>query len=152
MLRNLGNEHDQREIRSRIVADFFVGLALPEKPPPFTDDERVRLVSLAVLVARCRSPVVRDRYKGDNVVLVPEAESPGRLAGALSQVAAGMRAVGAPENELWRLTLAKPPSAAFIRSVGAILTTSNRVPHRRPRPSPRDAELRSRPCGGISRT
>lgn len=47
---------------------------------------------------------MRDRYKGDSVELVPEAESPGRLAGALSQLAAGMRSVGTPDEELWRLT------------------------------------------------
>ncbi|HXY27128.1 MAG TPA: helix-turn-helix domain-containing protein [Acidimicrobiales bacterium] len=61
-------------------------------------------MTLADLGARCRSPVVRDRYKGDNVEIVPEPENPGRLVGALSQLAAGMRAVGTPDDELWRLT------------------------------------------------
>jgi hypothetical protein len=103
VLKNLGNEPEQRALRLRIVADFFSGLVLPEKPRPFNEEEQSRLVTLADLGARCRSPVVRDRYKGDNVELVPEAESPGRLAGALSQLAAGMRAMGTPDEELWRL-------------------------------------------------
>ena len=103
VLKNLGSEPEQRKYRSRIVADFFDGLVLPEKALPFTEAERSRLVTLADLGARCRSPVVRDRYKGDNVELVPEAESPGRLAGALSQLAAGMRAVGTSDQALWRL-------------------------------------------------
>ncbi len=103
MLENLGNEPDQRRQRSRIVGEFFAGLDLPEKPPPFTEKERGRLVTWADFGARCRSPVVRDRYKGDTVELVPEAESPGCLAGALSQLAAGMREVATPDNELWRL-------------------------------------------------
>ena len=104
VLKNLGNEAEQRVLRSRIVAEFFDGLPLPDKPPPFSEAERGTLVTLADLGARCRSPVVRDRYKGDNVELIPEAESPGRLAGALSQLAAGMRAVGCPDQEVWRLT------------------------------------------------
>jgi hypothetical protein len=106
VLKNLGNEPEQREFRSRIVTDFFNGLALPEKPPPFSEGERDRLVTLADMGARCRSPVVRDRYKGDSVELIPEAESPGRLTGALSQLAAGIRMVGTPDHELWRLTRA----------------------------------------------
>jgi hypothetical protein len=36
--------------------------------------------------------------------MVPEPENPGRLAAAISQLAAGMRAVGTPDPELWRLT------------------------------------------------
>lgn len=103
VLKNLGREPEQRANRSQIVADFFTGLVLPAKPPPFTQEEQSRLVALADLGARCRSPVVRDHYKGDNVELVPEAESPGRLAGGLSQLVAGMRAVGTPESEMWRL-------------------------------------------------
>jgi hypothetical protein len=104
VLNNLGEEPEQRRIRSQAVADFFEDLELPEKPPPFREAEVEQLVTLADLEARCRSPVVRDRYKGDLVEIVPEPENPGRLVGALSQLAAGMRAVGIPDNELWRLT------------------------------------------------
>jgi hypothetical protein len=88
VLKNLGNELEHRDYRSRIVADFFAGLTLPEKPPPFSEQERSRLVTMADLGARCRSPVVRDHCKRDNVELVPEAESP-RSAGWGAQPAGG---------------------------------------------------------------
>jgi hypothetical protein len=72
VLKNLGIEPEQRALQSRIVADFFDGLVLPESPPPFTEEEQSKLVTLADLGARCRSPVVRDRYMGDNVEPVPK--------------------------------------------------------------------------------
>jgi hypothetical protein len=103
VLKNLGNEPEQRANRARIIADYFDGLNLREKPPAFTEEEQTTLVMLADLGSWCRSPVVRDRFKGDNVELVPERENPGRLTAALSQLAAGMRAVGTPNTEVWRL-------------------------------------------------
>jgi hypothetical protein len=101
--RNHGYEGERSKERSRLVADFFAGLDLPQKPPPLSPEEDERLVILADLGARCRSPVVRDRFKGDTIELVPEPEGPARLAGALSQLAAGMRAFGTPDDVLWRL-------------------------------------------------
>lgn len=102
-LKNLGRESEHRHRRADLLAEFFGGLHLPERPPSFTEEEDDRLVTLADLGARCRSPVRRDKYKGDNVELVPEPEQPARLVGELSQLAAGMRAIGTPDVELWRL-------------------------------------------------
>lgn len=88
------------------MTTFFTkieGLDLPDKAPPRSDEENDLLVGLPDLGARCRSPVVRDSYKGDDVLLVPEPEHPARLLGSLSQLAAGMRVTGAPDAELWPL-------------------------------------------------
>ncbi len=104
VLKNFGEEPEQRKRRSLLVAEFFAGLDLPDKPPYFSEQKAARLVTLPDLGTRCRSPVVRGRFKGDVVEIVPEPENPGRLVGALSQLAAGMRAVGTPDQELWRLT------------------------------------------------
>ena len=95
------------------------------RPPPFSADEVDRLVTLADLGARCRSPEVRDRYKGDSVELVPEPESRGRLAGDLSQVADGMRAVGTPDDEMWR-SVRELAVGACARSAAASATTWRR--------------------------
>ena len=103
VLDNLGEEPEQRDVRSEMVARFFDDLDLPDKPPAFTNDEKERLVGLADLGARCRSPVRRDRFKGDDVELVPDPELPTRLVGSMSQLAAGMRVTGTPNDELWRL-------------------------------------------------
>lgn len=103
VLENLGTQPELRGRRTRLVTDFFAGLELPESPPAFEEADQDRLVVLADLGARCRSPIVRDRYKGDAVELVPDAEHLARLLGALGQLAAGMRVIGTPDAELWRL-------------------------------------------------
>jgi len=150
VLKNLGNEPEQRANRSRVVADFFSGLVLPEKPAPFTEKERGRLVTLADLGARCRSPVVRDRYKGDNLELVPEAESPGRLAGALSQLAAGMRAVGTPSDERWRLVREVALGGSIRSGPASSSTSSGRLKATPLRPSPPGLASRRRRYAAMS--
>lgn len=62
-----------------------------------------RLVTLAMLGARCRSTVVRDTYKRDTIDLVPGPERPPRLFAQLRQLHAGMLAIGTPPEEVWRL-------------------------------------------------
>ena len=103
VLANHGHQPDQRAARAQLVADFFATLELPSEPPPLTESDQDRLVLLADLGSRGRSPVVRDRYRGDAIELTPEAEHPTRLLGALAQLASGMRAVGTPEVDLWPL-------------------------------------------------
>ena len=53
------------------------------KPPPITPADTSRLVDLANLVSRARSPVVRDRYRRE-IELVPDSEAPGRIVGGPS--------------------------------------------------------------------
>ena len=56
--------------------------------PPTSDDDEHRLVALTTLVARARSAVVRDSYRRE-IELVPDAEAPGRLIGALGRLLTG---------------------------------------------------------------
>jgi hypothetical protein len=76
-----------------------------DNPPPLTPADTERLVSLAVLVARARSPVVRDVYGSRDIELPPEPEAPGRLVGALARLLTGLRMIGVDEHEAWRVTV-----------------------------------------------
>jgi hypothetical protein len=48
--------------------------------------------------------VVRDSYRRE-LELVPDAEAPGRLVGALRRLLTGLRIIGADEREAWRVTV-----------------------------------------------
>lgn len=85
------------------VAKLMGSLDLPEHPPALAPMESLRLSTLVGLGTQCRSPVVRDTYKGDDIRRVPVPEGPGRMLTQLAQLVAGMRVVGVPDDEVWRL-------------------------------------------------
>jgi hypothetical protein len=97
-----GREREMRRELADAVAGLFAGLSL-EEPPPLTWADSKRLVDLADLVSRARSPVVRDSYRRE-IELVPDSEAPGRIVGALARTLTGLRLVGVDELEAWRLT------------------------------------------------
>ena len=97
-----GRERSMRQELADAVAGLFAGLE-HRKPPPLTDTDTDRLVSLAVLVAQARSPVVRDSYRRE-IELVPDTEAPGRIVGALARLLTGLRMIGLGEAEAWRVT------------------------------------------------
>jgi hypothetical protein len=88
----------RREL-AEAVAGLFAGLELAE-PPPLSPADVVRLVDLAELVARARSPAVRDSYSRE-IELVPDSEAPGRIVGALARTLSGLRLIGVDEREAW---------------------------------------------------
>lgn len=100
-LRHQGREREMREALREAVRGLFAALDL-EKVPPLTKADEDRLVALTVLVARARSAVVRDPYRRE-VELIPDAEAPGRLVGALGRLLTGLRMVGVDEPEAWRV-------------------------------------------------
>ena len=83
-----GREREMRRELTDAVAALFAGLSL-EEPPPITPADTKRLVDLADLVSRARSPVVRDRYRRE-IELVPDSEAPGRIVGALARTLTGL--------------------------------------------------------------
>jgi hypothetical protein len=101
-LAHLGHERDMRGELAAAVAGLFAGLDLSQ-PPAITDTDTDRLVALAVLVARARSPVVRDGYSRD-VELVPDSEAPGRIVGALARLLTGLRMIGVADPIAWQVT------------------------------------------------
>ena len=70
-----------------------------EHPPRhLADDEVDQLVDLADFVVKARTAVERDGYDRE-VVVMPAAEAPGRLVGALGALLAGLEAVGADQRD-----------------------------------------------------
>ena len=99
---NAGSQPSIRAERSRLVADFFVGLTIPDVLPPLSEEEQRRLIMLAAIGARCRSSVVRDGCSRD-IEMVPGHERSPRLYGQLRQLHAGLVVIGTPAIEVWRL-------------------------------------------------
>jgi hypothetical protein len=98
-----GQERTMRQELSEAVAGLFAGLDYTN-PPPLTVVDTDRLVSLAELVARARSPVVRDSYRRE-IELVPDSEAPGRIIGALARLLTGLRMIGCNETTAWQVTV-----------------------------------------------
>lgn len=82
-------EREERQRLRELVADFLGNLM--EVPPPMGEPVMDGIVALASLTARARSPVLYDRR--DAIELVPEPESPGRLAKALALLARALAVV-----------------------------------------------------------
>ncbi len=99
---NAGRQRSVRDQRAEAVAEFFERLALPNLLAEMTEDERGRLMTLATIGARCRSPVVREGFSRE-IELVPSHERPPRLYAQLRQLHDGMVAIGTPASEVWRL-------------------------------------------------
>ena len=101
--RSLSRRSREPELRARIratVGDFleqFVGCGPLPLPDTFTDP----LITLTDIVTRARSGVARD-YNA-NLLYIPEPEAPTRLAKQLAQLGAALLAIGAGEQEAWRL-------------------------------------------------
>jgi hypothetical protein len=90
----------RRELAEAVAAFFARDQPTTAQLEP-SDIER--LVALSTYVARCRSSVERDGYTRE-IVLVPDAEAPGRLAGALGRILTGLRAIGTADRDAWRVT------------------------------------------------
>lgn len=99
---NSGRQREIREERAALVAEFFGVLPVGDLLPPLSESERVRLVTLATVGARCRSSVVREGYSRE-IELVPGHERSPRLFGQLRQLHAGLVVIGTPAAEVWRL-------------------------------------------------
>jgi hypothetical protein len=98
-----GRERGMRQELADAVAGLFAGLDL-EQPPPLTEPDVARLVALAELVARARSPVIRDSYRRE-IELVPDSEAPGRIVGTLARLLTGLRMIGTDEQTAWQATV-----------------------------------------------
>jgi hypothetical protein len=84
------------------VEHFFADLVLPAEIALPAAAGQDRLVDLATIGTRCRSPVVRDSYRRE-IDLVPQPERVPRLLAQLAQLRAGLLAIGVQPDEAWRL-------------------------------------------------
>jgi hypothetical protein len=99
-LANVGHETPMRKALGMAVDTL---LSLVDASTSRWDAPAVeRLVQIAALAARCRSPVERDSY-GRDIVLIPPAEAPARLAQGLMRILNGLRAIGVNDNASWHL-------------------------------------------------
>jgi hypothetical protein len=103
--RRLGNRGQERRMRDELSQAVAAVLALvdPETAPrSLSDGEVDRLVDLAAFVVTARTAVERDGYDRE-VVVMPSAEAPGRLVGALGAFLAGIEAIGADAPTAWTI-------------------------------------------------
>jgi hypothetical protein len=82
------------------VAALFTTLALPQAPARLSEADQQRLITLATLAVRCRSPVEREGYSHE-IQLIPPVEAPSRLARILVQLFTGMVALGVSRDQAW---------------------------------------------------
>jgi hypothetical protein len=127
--RSLAHVGGARAMRSELretVQAFFAGLDPDPAIPPFTATDRRRLIALAVLTVRARSPVVRDAYKDREIELVPDAEAPGRLVVQLGLILAGLRLIGLDGGTAWSIVskVAMDSMPTLRRQVLELLVTS----------------------------
>lgn len=101
-LSHVGKERAMRQELGAAVSAVLDAVSPSRIVAPPAEATIARLVSLASLAVRCRSAVERDGYSRE-VLLVPEAEAPGRLALVLLRLLNGLRAIGCPAGEAWRL-------------------------------------------------
>jgi len=92
-----GHQQRIRAERSAAVAAFFADLTLPSELPALHEPERDRLVTLATIGSRCRSPVERDPHSRE-IEIVPDHERATRLFGQLRQLHAGLVVIGTPPS------------------------------------------------------
>lgn len=102
----LGNQGRELRMRAELdaaVKKFIGSLRIPDRPVRLSRAEQERLIALAALAARSRSPVERDGHTRE-ITLIPGSEAPTRLAGVLGRLYSGLRMIGEGDAEAWRLT------------------------------------------------
>ena len=75
---------------------------LTNELPVLAEADRTRLGNLAVLAVRCRSVVDRDGYSRE-IVAVPGAEQPARLAKQVAKLYGALQLIGCDRNEAWAI-------------------------------------------------
>lgn len=99
---NSGVEANQRATLADAVKEFFETLEIPEFPPVLAPDFGACLEGLATLTARARSAITRNGY-GREIENIHAPEAPGRLAGQLRMLDAGLTIIGVPVSYRYRL-------------------------------------------------
>jgi Domain of unknown function (DUF3854) len=101
-LAHVGREAEMRKQLADAMTGLITGADLAAVTRPLREDERDRLVKLAGFAARARTAVERDGYTHD-VLVIPQAEGPGRLVTALRRLYGGLEAIGVSEEDRWTI-------------------------------------------------
>jgi hypothetical protein len=100
--RRLGSRRHETDMRRELanaVTGVLAGVDTDADIATDPDEDRW-LVSLAVWTAKARTPVERDGYSRE-VVVMPESEGPARIVTQLGAMRDGLDAIGAPLRERW---------------------------------------------------
>jgi len=85
-----------------VVSSYFAGLGSAEiRMRELDEDEENLIVSLSSLVCRARSPVDRDAYSRE-IVLVHDSEGPVRIARQLQKLTCAFGVMGLDRETIWR--------------------------------------------------
>jgi hypothetical protein len=96
-----GHEQAMRQELATAVAALFQSIPQIEVAK-LSDDEEDSLIALASFTTRCRSAVTRDPYSRE-IILIPGAEAPSRLAKVLLLLLSALEALGVARAEAWLL-------------------------------------------------
>lgn len=115
------HEPDMRRELAAAVAGVLAGVDADADITADPDEDRW-LVSLAVFTAKARTPVERDGYSHE-VVVMPESEGPARIVTQLGAMRDGLIAIGATVEQRWAILhkLAWDAMPAMRRQVFAAL-------------------------------
>jgi len=100
-LQAAGNERAMRQELTAAVAALFQNIPRPQIAT-LSEREQEKLVALASFTTRCRSAVNRDPYSRE-IILIPGAEAPSRLAKVLLLLLSALEALGVARAEAWLL-------------------------------------------------
>lgn len=101
-LAHVGREAEMRKQLADAMTGLITGADLAAVTRPLRDGEGDLLVKLAGFAARARTAVERDGYTHD-VLVIPQAEGPGRLVTALRRLYGGLEAIGVAEPDRWTI-------------------------------------------------
>ncbi len=101
-IRNSSQSIEMRTELAGAVCEFFKQVESAEQTPEHAGLDVERLIHLAMLACRARSPVERDPIERF-VTLAPQPEAPARLAGVLRRLWVGLCKIGVSETVAWRL-------------------------------------------------
>ena len=99
---HVGHEAQMREELGEAVARVLAAAPADRLTAPPDAATVDRLVSVSTLAVRCRSAVERDAYSRE-IVLIPEAEAPARLALVLLRLHNALLAIGVDGVTTWQL-------------------------------------------------
>jgi hypothetical protein len=98
-----GQEHRIRESLVNAVNKFFDGLQIVNDMPFLSEDERKKLIALAMFTVRCRSSVDRENYQTREIQLIPGIESPTRIVKVFALLFRGLLNIGVTRERSWTL-------------------------------------------------
>jgi hypothetical protein len=127
-LDNARHESQMREALAAAVRSFLAGL--PKEPPEVPASLKARLIHLADFVTRCRSGVVRDRYRRE-LEYAPEPEMPARFVKQIFELLRGVALVlghhEATAEDMDRVALDSIPAVrrVVLRAVDTMTDVDN---------------------------